>query len=123
MEWISLIRDEHRALDVRGFGTICQLTVPAFRSASPAECNDARIMIEGGQLKFWTLSAPSPQIIPIAGREGPYPAGEQRVPDSELTVDFTHGNRSFRIIFQRVNRHREAQGMTVIYAPLFLLER
>jgi len=91
---------------------------------SPSRCDDVAIGFDYGVLKFATNEDGTRQEIPlhhVFDRLASNP--EQQLRDEDLTVDFQHDTRAFRVTFESLTFHRESDGIRVNTCELFLLER
>jgi Domain of unknown function (DUF4153) len=120
-------RAKEGALKIEGFRMLCRIDLYEYVTTEwrPLTCNGLAIGLENGALKVAEKLEGARQSVPIEGllRSFPSTGTSERLPDDKLTLDFTHGGRSFRIVFDSIGFRCEPESCHVVNCNFYLLEK
>lgn len=124
-------RIRNASIDIQGFRRVWHLNAWNLNSGGrdTGDCpdshhEDVKIRLEHGLLTIATDQERFPQSIPVESlinRLETKPGAD--LPDSNLTVDFTHGARSFRIIFDSLSLYADQEKKRIQSCEIYLLEK
>lgn len=126
---IVLSRIKSASIDIQGFQRIWHLGLYNFGQPNDSDCppshhEDVKIWLEHGLLRVATDQESSPRAVPFEFLIDNIDTNRgSDLPDKDLTVDFNHGARVFRIIFDTLNVYREQQGKRLSSCEVYLLEK
>jgi hypothetical protein len=122
----SYSRSSRKPISVEGFRRLWHTEQFGGESRrwSPQHYDDVSIGLDFGLLKLATNEEIVPQPVPLENLLKNLPtASSDKISDSDLTVDFLHGIRSFRIVFRSIQVRVTTEGLRLAGYQLYLLER
>jgi hypothetical protein len=122
----SLSRSSQAGIGVKGFRRLWQAEQYGGerRSWTPRHYDDVSIGLDFGVLKLATNEDKIPRPIPLDNLLNNLPSSSSGVlPDENLSVDFQHWARSFRMIFRSIYFQNKPEGPQLTGYQVYLLER
>lgn len=120
-------RKRDAAIDVTGFRRAWQVDgiYGGIDSTwNPRRCDELRIGLDHGVLKFATTDAEAPEPVPLDDMLDRLSiTGGETLGDEQLRVDFQRNGRSFRVVFSSLNFRHNAKSSAISNAQLMLMER
>jgi hypothetical protein len=115
------------ALKIEGFRTMCHINLYEYSSPEwrPVTCNGFAIGLEDGAIKVAEKLEGARQPLQVENllKSLPSKGRSERLPDDKLTLDFTHGSRLFRIVFDSIGFRCEPEGCHVVTCDFYLFEK
>jgi Domain of unknown function (DUF4153) len=121
----SVNRKHNTAVNIEGFRSFCQIENYGRRDwqSDALRCNGVAIGLEDGVLKIVIGDEKVPQPIPLDNLFNGLLDSDAELPDEKLTVDYQHGERAFRLIFNSLLFSRNREGLRITSCSLYLLEK
>lgn len=122
---VSSSRNSRAPINVEGFRRLWQAEqFGGEQRWIPQRCDDVSIGLDFGVLKLATNQDHVPQAIPLDNLLNDLSSSSSgELPDKNLSLDFQHGTRSFRIVFRSIHLRNTPEGPRVTGYQLYLLER
>jgi hypothetical protein len=119
-------RKSETFIDVQGFRRIWRVHVYSgpYSDRSTSRCEDVTVGLDFGVLKLATEQDGRRQEIPLESVFNHIESRQERqFPNEELTVDFEHGKRSFRVTFESLTFRHEREGIRLSACEFYLVEK
>ena len=124
--YLRVTRKQQGFLDVHSFRRAWRVPLYAGSRSewSPSTYDDVKIGQDNGLLKLATAEEPTPQEIPLKDLLSNLKSeSEMELPDENLTVDFQHGKRAFRVVFDSIALEKDSLTARIDHCTLYLLEK
>jgi Domain of unknown function (DUF4153) len=121
----SVYRKHNATVNIEGFRSLCQIENCGRRDwqSDALRCNGVAIGLEDGVLKIVIGDEKVPQPIPLDELFNGLLDSDSELPDEKLMVDYQHGERVFRLIFNSLSFSRKTEGPRISSYSIYLLEK
>ena len=113
-------------IGVEGYHRMARVNLYSGRGSkwAPSKVDDIQIGLEDGVLKLALKDEPTPQTVPLENVYAHLDSAEAgQLPDEQMTVDFQHQSRAFRLVFESLMFRREAGDIRITNCEFYLLEK
>ncbi len=116
--------DMKTGFPIDGFHRLWRFEISRKESWHPEQLDDISLGLDQGLLKCATAGAPAPQKVPVPNSFFESDATNYaNVSPLKLTVDFQHGPRQFRLVFERLSVVRDDEDVRINNCAGYLLEK
>jgi hypothetical protein len=121
----SVYRKSNAVVNIEGFRHLCRIENYGRSDwqSSTFRCDGVGIGLEDGILKIVVDDDKIPQPIPLDNLFNGFLDSDSEVSDEKLTVDYQHGERVFRLIFNTLLFSKKPEGSRITSCSLYLLEK
>ena len=121
----SVYRKSNAVVNIEGFRHLCRIENYGRSDwqSSTFRCDGVAIGLEDGILKIVVDDDKIPQPIPLDNLLNGFLDSDSEVSDEKLTVDYQHGERVFRLIFNTLLFSKKSEGSRITSCSLYLLEK
>jgi hypothetical protein len=121
----SVYRKHNATVNIEGSRSLCQIENYGRRDwqSDALRCNGVAIGLEDGVLKIVIGDEKVPQPIPLDELFNGLLDSDSELPDEKLMVDYQHGERVFRLIFNSLLFSRNPEGPRINSYSIYLLEK
>jgi len=121
----SVYRKSNAVVKIEGFRHLCRIENYGRSDwqSSTFRCGGVGIGLEDGILKIVVDDDKIPQPIPLDNLFNGFLDSDSEVSDEKLTVDYQHGERVFRLIFNTLLFSKKPEGSRITSCSLYLLEK
>ena len=121
----SVHRKRNAAVNIEGFRSLCQIENHGQQDwqSDALRCHGVAIGLEDRVLKIMLDDEKVPELMPLDKLVNGLLDSDAELPDEELTVDYQHGERVFRLIFNSLSFSSNPEGQRIYSYSIYLLEK